>query len=318
MVFKKIKFGLLIIFNLLVAIAFSQKAYLFAHMTSEDYGGLYYSVSIDGLNWQLLNNGKSVEPGYRGHPDIMPGHDSRYYMIGVEEGTGKLLLWVSSNLLNWTVEKELPKEVFLKAGGHKANPGWYGAPKLFYDDTDAKYLVTWHMPVQGINKDDFDGYWCSMRTFVTVTNDFLTFSPAKKLFDFDMGTIDVIIRKEGDLYYAFLKDECEATAQWPTGKSIRVSVARDAEGPYSYPSAKISPGYREAPMIIQKHDNNGWYLYYEQYPGIQYEAAEAPALAGPWFDVYRQRITIPPEARHGAMIRISKEQYNMIINQYKQ
>jgi hypothetical protein len=29
------------------------KAYLFDHMTAENYGGLHYSVSTDGLNWQL-------------------------------------------------------------------------------------------------------------------------------------------------------------------------------------------------------------------------------------------------------------------------
>lgn len=295
----------------------ANKAYLFAHMTAEDYGGLYYSLSTDGLNWHLLNDGKTVEEDYRGHPDIIKGHDARYYMIGVEEGTGKILLWVSSNLLNWTMEKELPEEVFLQADGHKANPGWYGAPKLFYDDAQKQYLITWHMPGQGISKDDFEGYWCSMRTFVTVTNDFNTFTPAKKLFNFDMGTIDVIIRKEGDLYYAFLKDECEATAQWPTGKSIRMSVASKATGPYSYPSAKISPSYREAPMIIQKPDNSGWYMYFEQYPGLQYEASEAPALAGPWFDVYKMRVNIPSVARHGAMIEISINQYNAIINQFK-
>jgi hypothetical protein len=133
-----------------------------------------------------------------------------------------------------------------------------------------------------------------------------------------MGTIDVIIRKEGDdLYYAFLKDECEATGQWPTGKSIRVSVSSNATGPYSYPSEKISPSYREAPMVIRKPDNSGWYMYFEQYPGLQYEAAESPSLAGPWFDIYNMRINIPSAARHGAMIEITLEQYNTIINQFK-
>ena len=27
------------------------QAYLFAHMTHQDYGRLYYSVSLDGLHW---------------------------------------------------------------------------------------------------------------------------------------------------------------------------------------------------------------------------------------------------------------------------
>jgi len=51
------------------------KAYLFAHMTHMDYGKLYYSVSLDGLHWHLLNGGKRVFEDYRGHPDICKGHD---------------------------------------------------------------------------------------------------------------------------------------------------------------------------------------------------------------------------------------------------
>ena len=34
------------------------EAYLFAHMTHNDYGKLYYSVSLDGLHWENLNSGK--------------------------------------------------------------------------------------------------------------------------------------------------------------------------------------------------------------------------------------------------------------------
>lgn len=291
---------------------YARPAYLFAHMTKSDYGGLYYSVSTDGLNWEMLNNGQSVLPAYRGHPDIMQGQDDRYYMIGVEANTGRLLLWVSDHLMHWKMEKELPSGVFAESRGHKANISWYGAPKLFYDKDSGKYIITWHMPLKEADRNDFAGYWCSMRSFCTTTSDFTSFTPAKKLFDFDMATIDVIIRKEGKLYYAFLKDECEATPQWPTGKSIRVSVSGNLTGPYSYPSGKISPGYREAPMIISKPDNTGWYMYYEQYPGLQYEAAEAPAMAGPWFDVYQQRISVPEEARHGAMLSISMDQYEAL------
>ena len=36
--------------------------YLFAHMTNENYGSLFYSVSRDGYHWETLNNGNSVLP----------------------------------------------------------------------------------------------------------------------------------------------------------------------------------------------------------------------------------------------------------------
>lgn len=123
-----------------------QAQYLFAQMTKEDYGHLYYSVSKDGLKWEQLNGGKRVHEGYRGHPDIMQGGDGRYYMIGVEEKTGEIPLWVSTDLLNWKEELRLDKTVFdgTQTPDYKDNPSWYGAPKLFYDGDSKQYIITWH------------------------------------------------------------------------------------------------------------------------------------------------------------------------------
>src|SRR3990172_13208203 len=58
------------------------ESYLFAHMMEGDYGRLYYSVSVDGLHWELLNDGRRVYGDYRGHADICKGHDGRYYLVG--------------------------------------------------------------------------------------------------------------------------------------------------------------------------------------------------------------------------------------------
>ena len=49
------------------------EAYLFAHMMHSDYGRLYYAVSLDGLHWTQLNDGRRVFNGYRGHADICRG-----------------------------------------------------------------------------------------------------------------------------------------------------------------------------------------------------------------------------------------------------
>lgn len=299
-----------------VSMNFEIAGYLFAHMTSDDYGRLYYSISEDGLNWTLLNNGERINEKYRGHPDICQGHDGRYYMIGVEENTGRLILWVSTNLADWVEDRDLPRSVFEKNLGHQANASWYGAPKMFYDEATQKYIITWHCPQEGVRRDDPANYWCSMRTFYVTTSDFESFTSAQRLLPYEFGTIDVIIRKEGDLYYAIIKDECEASAEWPTGKSVRVCVSHQLKGPYSYPGEKASPNYREAPTVIPKKDGTGWLMYFEQYPGVQYEAAQAPSLMGPWCDVYTMRIKMPEGNRHGCMIPLSKEQFMQVLNTY--
>ena len=92
--------------------------YLFAHMTKTDYGGLYYSVSTDGLNWQTLNNEKRVNETYRGHPDICKGHDGRYYMIGVDAKEKKTIIWTSNDLLDWKSDGNIPFELFKSVKGY--------------------------------------------------------------------------------------------------------------------------------------------------------------------------------------------------------
>jgi hypothetical protein len=56
--------------------------YLFTHMTSSDYGRLYYAVSKDGLHFKRVNGGKRIHEEYRGHTSVTKGHDGRYYMTG--------------------------------------------------------------------------------------------------------------------------------------------------------------------------------------------------------------------------------------------
>ena len=58
------------------------EAYLFAHMLQGDYGRLYYSVSRDGLHWEMLNRGRRVYEDYRGHASLVKGHGGRYYLVG--------------------------------------------------------------------------------------------------------------------------------------------------------------------------------------------------------------------------------------------
>ena len=72
----------------------AEGGYLFAHMKDSDYGGIYYYISKDAKQWTVLNDDKTIEPRYSGHPDIIKGADGRYRMIGVTRTLPKsLVLW---------------------------------------------------------------------------------------------------------------------------------------------------------------------------------------------------------------------------------
>ncbi len=288
--------------------------YLFAHMRSTDYGSLYYSVSRDGKNWVQLNDSSRVDSIYRGHPDICKGADGVYYMIGAEKSPAKAVLWKSEDLVSWSLNRALPNSLFLDNGtGHTANPAWYGAPKLFFDEASMNYLLTWHAPKNGIAGGD--DWWRSMRTFYTLTPDFESFTKPERLFNFhgddeNMATIDAIIRKVGSTYYAIIKDE-----RWPEdtpkGKTIRIARSAHLTGPYNNPGIPLTPNWYEAPSVVPKLNGKGWNIYAENYPN-RYVLFEADSLNGSWTAAE----TNLEGVRHGCIILIDENQYQTLTTRF--
>lgn len=300
------------------------EAYLFAHMTHTDYGRLYYSVSLDGLHWTNLNNGKRVFPEYQGHPDICKGPDGKYYIAGnTSDDSPEINIWISDDLITW-------KKHAVYTPNLKSTPDYsnalqrIGAPKLYYDKDSAKFMLTWHTPHKPGSKEDPEAYWASQRTLYVLSKDLKTFEGTpNRLFDWDMGTIDVFIRKVGDSYYAILKDETYPTLYWTTGKTIRIAKSKSLLGPYSLPQESISPNFREAPMLIPSPDDKIWYMYYEQYPGVSYGLSISDNLNGPWFQASGytfysdwDKYSLPEKTRHGCMITISKKEYDSLVQKF--
>lgn len=299
------------------------EAYLFAHMTHEDYGELYYSVSLDGLHWYRLNDGRRVFEDYHGHPDIVKGHDGRYYIAGNRsDSSPDINIWVTEDLIDW-------EEYTVFTPDLQKTPDYsplqrIGAPKLYYDEPSDQYVLTWHTPHQEGTKDDPERYWASQRTLYVTSKDLKTFSKTpRKLFDWDMGTIDVFIRQAEGKYWTIIKDERYPTLDWVTGKTIRIASSDNLLGPYEHLSAPISPNFREAPMLIPSPDGEVWYLYYEQYPGVSYGLSVADRLEGPWYQISGytffstwDKYSMPAKVRHGCMITISRDEYDQLVNEF--
>ena len=286
---------------------------LFAHMTDKDYGRLYYSISKDGLVWTALNEGKKVNTKYLGHPDIIKGADERYYMIsGVSSGSIDASLFVSSDLITWKVEKTISKsKVFNGLSGYTADNTYFGAPKLFYDEDSEQYIITWHA-TKGLEQD-----FTKMKTLYSLTSDFKTFTKPKILFDFqseedkDIVTIDVIIRKINGKYWAIYKDERDPE-NCKTGKTIRLSYSDELTGPYTEPSAPITPSRFEAPAIAPAPDGKGWYIWAENYPK-QYYRFEV----GEWGTTGWKQTPLPfVGTRHGCVVRINQDEYDAIMEEF--
>ena len=297
--------------------------YLFAHMRHKDgdhdkeYGRMCYYISKDAKTWTKLNNNKQVEPEYRGHPDIIKGRDGRYYMIGVSETTKNPILWTSKDLVKWKQEKELSTESFTNINGYYTERVWFGAPKLYFDKDSDQYIITWHACKPGATGKE---EWTTMRTLYILTKDFKSFTAPQRLFDFkteadrEMATIDVIIRKINGSYYAVIKDERWPEDGVPTGKTIRISKSKNLTGPYTEPSkSATTPNvFVEAPILMPKPNNDGWFIFAERYP-YEYLCFEANSMDA---DKWEKTDISIPDARHGAIVRLSEKEYKKILSSF--
>ena len=298
------------------------KAYLFAHMTRERYGVLHYSVSLDGFHWRRINGGRPVSQDYHGHASIARGGDGRYYLVGNKgDDDPSIRFWVSDDLIRWTPFGTYRPDL-------KAIPGLphalqrIGAPKLFFDEPTGTFLLTWHTPNLEGSDEDPERYWGSQRTLYVRSRDLKTFAnPPRRLFAWDMATIDTIIQpNDKGGYCAIIKDERYPSYAWTTGKTIRISCAAALLGPYPSPGPPLSPNFREAPTIVRAPNGADWLLYYEQYAGTSYGLSMAPSLAGPWMQVSGNsgvpawnRYDMPAGLRHGSMIGITRPQYDALV-----
>ena len=296
------------------------EAYLFTHMMEGDYGRLYYSVSLDGLHWEMLNGGRRVFQEYHGHSSIAKGPDGKYYLVGNRgDDAAAINFWISDDLITWKKFSDFTPDLKSVPDYSKALPR-IGAPKLFYDEASSQFLLTWHTPHDLGQTNLPEPYWASQRTLFVTSKDLKTFSaPPRKLFNWDMATIDTVVRKIGGDYYAIVKDERYPTLDWTTGKTIRICKAKDLWGPYTEPGPSISPNFREAPTLIPSPNGKAWYLYYEQYPGVSYGLSVASSLDGPWFQAagYQRpewdKYHLPPKVRHGSMMPITRKEYDSLV-----
>jgi hypothetical protein len=298
------------------------RAYLFAHMTRERYGALYYSVSLDGLHWRRINRGNPVSRDYHGHASIARGDDGRYYLVGNQSDEDPLIrFWVSEDLIRWTVYATYQPDL-ANIPDHANALQRIGAPKLLFDTASKSFLLTWHTPNVSGAKEDPERYWASQRTLYVTGKD-LAKLPAKpkRLFAWNMATIDTIVQPNpAGGYCAIVKDERYPSYDWITGKTIRISCAADLLGPYPEPGPSLSPNFREAPTLVRAPVSDDWLLYYEQYAGTSYGLSRAQRLEGPWYQVSGNsgvpewnRYEMPAGTRHGSMVEISRGQYDAIV-----
>lgn len=195
-------------------------AYLYAHF--KEYAGvkgeqdIFFGISEDGLNWTALNDNNAVlestvgDQATRDPYIIRSAEGDKFYLIATDQdiykygdnvqwdllstqGSRSLTIWESTDLVNWTNERNVAVADSIQAGC-----AW--APEAIYDETTGEYLVYWSSKVES------DGY-ARQYSWVCKTRDFYTFTEPELFNDLSISNIDTSLYKEGNTYYKLLKLE---------------------------------------------------------------------------------------------------------------
>lgn len=206
--------------------------YLFAHFIGEQEGNqeqIYFALSEDGLNFKDMNNSKPVlisnigEGGVR-DPYLYRSYEGdRFFLIATDlsiynrggwfqneqgyydastTGSSNLVLWESTDLINWSEAKLLPVA--------PENAGMAWAPEMIYHEETGEYVIFFSSSI--MNTETKMKAKPNAIYYVT-TRDFVHFSDTKILIDNQSDPdgkpreiIDTTIIKIGDTYYSASKD----------------------------------------------------------------------------------------------------------------
>ena len=193
--------------------------YLYAHFKEipgqKGEQDIFYGISDDGLNWTALNGNEAVlksdvsDMATRDPYIIRSAEGDRFFLLATDQdiykygnnipwdrlstqGSTALTIWESTDLVNWTNERNVDV-----AGSIDGGCAW--APEAIYDEGTGEYLVYWASKIAADN-------YARQYTFVSRTRDFYTFTEPELFNDFG-SNIDTSMLKVGDDYYRLTKIE---------------------------------------------------------------------------------------------------------------
>ena len=265
-------------------------AYLFSYFTGNGEDGLHLLSSSDGLQWSVLNGGRSFLAPQIGSklmrdPSITRGPDGTFHMVWTtgwwDKGIG---VAHSKDLIEWSPQQ------FVPVMEHVADARNCWAPEIFYDEDQKRYLIFW--ATTKVREPDSDH-----RIYYVETKNFSTYTTAKVLYDDGFSVIDSFIVKSGPGRFTMvLKDE--RALPKPT-KHLRVAEAAKADGPYGPASPPISVDWVEGPSVLKR--DGGWIVYYDEYTRKKYGALQSNDLKA-WRPV--EGLSFPAGVRHGTAFEV--------------
>lgn len=278
---------------------------------------LHMALSTDGRHWTALNNNKPVWDQQMRDPYLHRGPDGLWRLVATGSDGDKAdrqkygpacLYATSEDLIHWKVESylHLMKDVRDSTGALVRNI-W--APEYYYDEATKEYILFWSSSFQ-------DAGWKQSRLWYCKTYDWKTFTTAKVLFEPPYSVIDGTLIKAENTYYLFHKEE-EFGAKTGERRAIRLATSKKLEGPYAIyegplNKGQVAPTITEGPSVMPDPEKKGFLLLYDYPMADRYGISSSPDLTK-WN--IEPNISLPPDARHGSVSRITSKEAQALQNQ---
>ena len=311
--------------------------YFFAYFTGEGYSNgeqIYFSASHDGLNWKDLNNNEPTltstmgEKGVRDPFIIRSPEGDKFYLIATdlkinggngwtaaqEAGSQALMVWESTDLVNWSEQRMVTVSADIAAGCT-----W--APEAAYDARTGEYVVYWASKVAS------DGY-AKQRLYYAKTRDFYSFTEPKVYIEYDQSSIDTTMIEYNGTYYRYTKNEGGATNELGAQtKTIFIEKSSDVLGTFTQiPSTVLNSRdnqYVEGPTIFKLNKDDAetdtWCLLVDDFGGGGYYPLLTTDLESGEFTRLTEGYQLPGGSRfprHGTPIRITAKEYAAVAKAY--
>ena len=305
--------------------------YFFAYFAGEGYADgeqLYFAASQDGMNWTDLNDNKPVltstlgEQGVRDPFILRSAEGDRFYMIATDlkiygngdwsgaqsNGSQALMIWESDDLVNWSDQRMVTVSAEIGAGCT-----W--APEATYDPLTGEYIVYWASRTPQIDRVH--------RIYYAKTRDFYTFTEPKLWIEYDQSSIDTTIIEEDGVYYRYTKNEGSNTNELGAKtKTVFIETADSLLGEWTHiPSDSLNANqWVEGPAIFRLNQDDrsaGEYcLLVDNYGGGGYYPLVTDDLSTGEFARPSVSYKMPSRARHGTPMRITAEEYSLVMQQW--